>query len=303
MGIVYAGCFYVFIDPGQPAARFLQILSVCRPACLLTDKPEGLPAAPGVPVLRPAELLTQPENAPALAAVRAQALDIDPLYCNFTSGSTGVPKGVLVCHRSVLDFIGCFPELFSLGEDDVLANQAPFDFDVSVKDIYTAFKTGARLVLVPRKYFSIVTELLDYLCENRVTTLIWAVSALCLVTQFHGFDYRIPKDVRNVLFSGELMPARYLRQWQTALPQARFVNLYGPTEITCNCTYYRVSHAGGRSAPRARRVPARKTRADESAAQVDNLPGRGAGGRDFRRVRCGLRAGRSPLRGILGVMV
>ena len=104
MGIVYAGCFYVFIDPGQPAARFLQILSVCRPACLLTDKPEGLPAAPGVPVLRPAELLTQPENAPALAAVRAQALDIDPLYCNFTSGSTGVPKGVRVCHRSVLDF-------------------------------------------------------------------------------------------------------------------------------------------------------------------------------------------------------
>ena len=145
-------------------------------------------------------------------------------------------------HRSVIDFMNFFPELFDITGEDVLGNQAPFDFDVSVKDLYSAFKTGATLVLIPRKMFSVVTELLDYLCEHRVTTLIWAVSALCLVAQFRGFTYKVPESVNKVLFSGEQMPAKFLSQWQHYLPKAAFVNLYGPTEITCNCTYYRVDH-------------------------------------------------------------
>jgi D-alanine--poly(phosphoribitol) ligase subunit 1 len=242
MGIVYAGCFYVFIDPGQAPARLRQILKVCRPACILSDRPErllemGLESA----VLRVSDLLHSEINDDALRSVREQSLDIDPLYCNFTSGSTGIPKGVLVSHRSVIDFINYFPEMFNITEKDIIGNQAPFDFDVSVKDIYSSFKTGATLVLIPKRYFAMVTQLLDYLCDQHVTTLIWAVSALCLVTQFRGLAYKVPASVDKILFSGELMPVKYLRQWQQVLPDAVFVNLYGPTEITCNCTYYRIS--------------------------------------------------------------
>ena len=68
--------------------------------------------------------------------------------------------------------------------------------------------------------------------------MIWAVSALCLISTLHGLDYRTPETVRKVLFSGEVMPLKHLRQWMDKLPQAQFVNLYGPTEITCNCTYH-----------------------------------------------------------------
>ena len=130
-------------------------------------------------------------------------MDTLPLYCNFTSGSTGTPKGVLVSHRSVIDFIGEFTKLFNITEDDVIGNQAPWDFDVSVKDIYSGLMCGATVQIIPRKLFSFPTKLLDYLCEREVTTLIWAVSALCIITTLKGFEYRVPEKIRKVMFSGK----------------------------------------------------------------------------------------------------
>ena len=98
--------------------------------------------------------------------------------------------------------------------------QAPFDFDVSVKDIYSAVMTGAQLVLIPKEYFSTPPRLLDYLCERKVTTLTWAVSALTLVSSLKGLKYRIPEHVNKVMFSGEAMPPKQLKLWQEALPDA-----------------------------------------------------------------------------------
>lgn len=251
LGIVYAGGFYTFISPEQPPARIRQILNVLRVDRVICRKEAGDPKEAGGPErLREAgfsgellyfeDLSAHPERSGLLEEVREKAQDIDPLYCNFTSGSTGVPKGVLISHRSVIDFMNHFPGMFGITERDVIGNQAPFDFDVSVKDIYSSLKTGASLVIIPKKLFSIPARLLDYLCEYEVTTLIWAVSALCIITQLKGFSYRVPEKVNKVLFSGEAMPVKHLNQWREALPDAEFVNLYGPTEITCNCTYYRV---------------------------------------------------------------
>lgn len=241
MGIVYAGCFYVMVNPEHPASRIAQILSVTDARLVLTDeahmdklKESGYTRA----VHSIESLLGTPIRPGRLAQIRTGSVDTDPLYCNFTSGSTGVPKGVLVSHRSVIDFISYFTELFHITGEDVIGNQAPFDFDVSVKDIYSCFSTGAKLVIIPKKMFSIPVQLLDYLCEHKVTTLIWAVSALCMITTLKGFTYRVPQTVNKVLFSGEAMPVRHLNQWRKYLPDALYVNLYGPTEITCNCTYY-----------------------------------------------------------------
>lgn len=237
-GIVYAGCFYIMLNPQLPEARLKTILDTLESPCLLTDCEN----APLASTLCENSILIDDikENADyeLLNKIRAQQTDSDPLYALFTSGSTGVPKGVLVSHRNVIDFIDTFTQTFDIGEGDVIANQAPFDFDVSVKDIYSAVKTGAQLVIVPKELFSQPTELTVYLSKNKVTTLIWAVSALCLISTFHCLEYCRPDRINKILFSGEVMPVKHLKEWMNYYPGAVFVNLYGPTEITCNCTYH-----------------------------------------------------------------
>lgn len=244
MGAVKAGCFYVMLDPSQPAERINMILETLDAKLMVvsekTVKKQEKLGFSGT-VLTVEELLAGAPTQEAdrrLKQIRETALDIDPLYAIFTSGSTGVPKGVIVNHRSVIDFIDCFTEIFEIGSGDVIGNQAPFDFDVSVKDIYSTLKCGATLQIIPKQLFSFPTKLLDFLEERRVTTLIWAVSALCIVTTLNGFDYKVPGGIRKVIFSGEVMPVKHLNAWRKAYPAALFANVYGPTEITCNCTYY-----------------------------------------------------------------
>ncbi len=241
LGIAYAGGAYCLVNPELPRARLLQIQQVLEAGTVVTTAelaPYAAEIFPEAEILLISALKSAPVDEKALEALRQAAIDTDPLYINFTSGSTGIPKGILVSHRSVLDFISCFTELFHITAEDRIANQAPFDFDVSVKDIYSALKTGATLVIVPRRLFSAPIELIDFLCVHRVTTMIWAVSALCLISTFHGLDYKTPETVRKILFSGEVMPYKHLQNWKQHLPKAVFVNLYGPTEITCNCTYH-----------------------------------------------------------------
>lgn len=246
LGVVYAGDYYSVLDVRQPASRIRATCEKLNPLVILTDeanidKARDIFDGTGWQVALLASTFGTNPNEALLARRRAEAIDVDPLYVNFTSGSTGTPKGVVVSQRSVLDFIPVFCHTFGIDNHDVLANQAPFDFDVSVKDIYSALYTGARLAIVPREYFSVPTKLMDFLANEQVTTAIWAVSALCFVSIMRGFDYRVPTTINKVLFSGEIMPPKQLRIWQSYLPDATYVNLYGPTEITCNCTYFIVN--------------------------------------------------------------
>ena len=246
LGSAYAGKAYTQVNLRHPEARVRDIVETVSPCVIITDREhlESLPKDLGNPVFLIEDILggTFREEA-LLAAARASMIDLQPLYINFTSGSTGKPKGVVVGHRSVIDFITCFTEIFGITEEDVIANQAPFDFDVSVKDIYSGLFTGAAVHIIPTPYFMQPTMLMDFLCDRKVTVMIWAVSALCFITTMHGLDYRVPEHLRLIMFSGEVMPVKHLNRLLEHLPDVTYVNLYGPTEITCNCTYYIIDRA------------------------------------------------------------
>lgn len=236
---LYAGCFYSFFESSLPDSRIESMIETLQVSHIIAD-------------LRFAKKLEkfninthfvselESDCGQYTGQRRKNIIDTDAVYANFTSGSTGTPKAVAVSHRSVIDFIQCFVETFNIQADENIGNQAPFDFDVSVKDIFSAVFTGATVHLIPKMFFSFPQKLLDYLEEREISTIIWAVSALCLITTLNGFSYKIPSKIRKVMFSGEVMPVKHLRLWQKAIPDAEYVNLYGPTEITCNCTYHRI---------------------------------------------------------------
>lgn len=241
-GIVYAGCFYVLLDTKQPKTRLDHILNTLNVNMLITSSlyERNLKrlefTGDAIQLENLEEQNTIDES--ILQKIRNQALDTDPLYGIFTSGSTGIPKGVIVAHRSVIDFINVFTKTFDITSEDVIGNQAPWDFDVSVKDIYSTIATGATMQIIPKQFFSFPTKLIDFLCKREVTTIIWAVSAVCIISTLKGFEYKVPTKLKKVMFSGEVMPVKQLNIWKEYLPEAMYVNLYGPTEITCNCTYH-----------------------------------------------------------------
>lgn len=241
-GIAYSGNYYTFLDTKQPTERIMRILSRLKAKLVLTDKrhyAKALSVLGNYPVVCMEEIPEQmeKEDFDRLESIRKGFICTDPLYINFTSGTTGEPKGVAVSHLSVIDFIDVFTETFDITSDEVIGNQAPFDFDVSVKDIFSCAATGASLVIIPRDYFWKPKEIMDYITEYKVTTIIWAVSAMCFLSTLKAFDYKVPA-IRKIMFSGEVMPPNHLKIWRKYLPEAIYVNLYGPTEVTCNCTYY-----------------------------------------------------------------
>ena len=207
-GTVYAGGFYSVIDTRHPASRVQAICETLQPALVIADE-EHAERAHELFDESPWELVmledarAQATDAQALAAVRAQAQDIDPLYAIFTSGSTGTPKGVLVSHRSVLDFVPAFDAAVGITEDDIHGNQAPFDYDASVKDVYSSIRCGSTVQIIPRSYFVKPTQLMDYLADHECTTLVWAVGAMSFASVMNAFDYRVPTSVNKVLFSGD----------------------------------------------------------------------------------------------------
>ncbi len=248
MGAAYSCNFYSPIDVDMPGSRVNKILEVLEPAVVITTgalrevfsaydyKGDFLLLED---VVTEDAAAAEPAREAALEAARKRGIDTDLLYVLFTSGSTGVPKGVTINHRAVIDYIDWVTETFAITEKDSFGNQAPFYFDNSILDIYSTLKTGATTYIIPKTLFAQPVPLLEYLKEKKINTIFWVPSALIVVAKLKAFkNVDLSDTLRRVLFCGEVMPNKQLNVWRKFLPDVQYANLYGPTEITDACTYY-----------------------------------------------------------------
>lgn len=242
-GILYSGNYYTPTDVKFPFEKAASIIKCLLPELIITDRLNGK------------KLTENGVNADKILYVEdvdfhfhshynnsrqlnSQIIDTDLAYVFFTSGSTGVPKGVAITHRSIIDYIDWAGEKFDVTGETKIANQAPFYFDNSILDIYLCMSHGAQLYITPEIYFSFTAKLLEYIKENEINFIFWVPSALISVAN-SGLLERIDcSSIKKVLFCGEVMPNRHLNYWRRLLPDALYANLYGPTEITDVCSCY-----------------------------------------------------------------
>lgn len=242
MGVALSGNYYTVIDTKMPQNRIEKILDTFEPEVIIVDKKNTKKAAElNRDIIVYEDVAGQElsdDDRTKVTAAESRIIDTDILYVLFTSGSTGIPKGVIITHRSVIDYTEWVGETFDLDNSTVIGNQAPFYFDNSVLDIYSTIRNGATLHVIPQMMYSFPIRLLEYIRDNAINTIFWVPTVLSRVADLELLDKCEIDCLKKVLFAGEVMPARQLNAWMRRLPDATFANLYGPTEITVDCTCY-----------------------------------------------------------------
>lgn len=248
-GALRLGAAYVPIDPASPLRRAALIAADCDVAALVVDAPlrahlaEARDGAP-IPLLR----VDLPWNgvawddlspSPPERGPRVAVGDDDLAYVLYTSGSTGRPKGVALSHRNALSFVHGMVELLEPSPNDRLSNHAPFHFDLSVLDLYVSLAAGATVIMVPEGTAYAPRQLVELVAAERITIWYSVPSALGLMLEHGGLADEPPPSLRAILFAGEPFPLAPLRRLRGAFPNARLVNLYGPTETNV-CTLHEV---------------------------------------------------------------
>ena len=246
LGILYTGNCYSNLDIKSPPQRLKNMLQNLGDGLIITTAAQlktlrSLDVAENrILLLEEALLPTANYDNAALLTRLHQVIDTDPVYIIYTSGSTGVPKGVVIPHRGIIDYIDWARKTYPIGQNDVIGNQAPFFFDNSTLDIYLCLACGATLTLIPEDLFAYPVKLIEFVRQAGVTTFFWVPSVMTNVANFKILEAAERPPFNNILFAGEVMPTRTLNYWRRHYPDALFSNLYGPTEITVDCTYYTV---------------------------------------------------------------
>ncbi|EAH9285280.1 amino acid adenylation domain-containing protein [Campylobacter upsaliensis] len=237
-GVAKSGNFYTLLDEKMPLERIEKIIKVLKPKAFITSKSLNLKL--DLPTLYTEDFESYERDEEALIKARLKHIDTNLLYVFFTSGSTGLPKGVSISHKSVIDYAFWVSEEFELDENEIIANQAPLYFDNSILDIFPTIKEGGSVHLVPNSLFAFPLKVLEYLENEGVNTIFWVPSVLIYFANTQALEKFKLEKLKKVLFCGEIMPNKQLNYWRTHLPHTLFANLYGPTEITDVCCFYKV---------------------------------------------------------------
>lgn len=256
IGIIHTGNFYMNLDVKYPEERLGNIFKVVQPSCIVTSskyKPLVERIAPSMPLIVVDELVDfNIENSFKRELMHRLELMIDTdLLCIInTSGSTGTPKSVALTHRGFFDYVRCTSETWNLTNDEIIGSMAPIGFDHFSFELCMLMAKAATLVVIPDHFNMFPVKILNLMNEHKVTFIFWVPTIMVNIANM-GLLEKIPMPtIKHIWFAGEVFPTNKFNVWYRAFPKTvQFVNLYGPCEITVDCTWFECTHVMDETKP------------------------------------------------------
>lgn len=262
LGIMYSSNPFMNLDVKTPKERIMNIFELVRPAAVVTSKKFSKALLDiSVPVILIDELNWNDleSDVATLRSRRRQLIDADPFCLINTSGSTGTPKGVVLNHRSFFDFMAVSNERFRFDGSEILGSLSPVVFDIYDFELCMLMVNGSQLVLLDAMLASFPARLLEKMVDAHVNFIFWVPSIMVNIANMGLLDKIKLPDLKLVWFAGEVFPTKQFLVWYDKLPNTIFANLYGPIEITLDCTYYVVETRPVESEPLPIGIPYRNT--------------------------------------------
>lgn len=260
LGILKSGAAYIPLDPKIPQDRLIKIIKDSNPKAIICDDStmQGAISLRHLLVDHPYFLISMDSHN---ESVNSGELEIffedvysslpvhhlltgspdDVGYILYTSGSTGNPKGVMVTHKNIRNYIDWAVEYFNITTNDRILGTAPLYFDMSTFDIFCALSAGATLYLATENKLLFPTHLAQFIEDNQINLWKGVSSLLMYMCRAGVVRPERMESLETVIFAGEPLAAKYLAQWMEAIPQAAFYNGYGPTEATGVSLCYHVT--------------------------------------------------------------
>lgn len=262
LGILYSSNPFMNLDIKTPKERIMNIFELVKPAAVITNK-KYLKAFSDVTV--PIVLIDEIEwdtvnvEEQVLHSRRARLIDTDPFCLINTSGSTGTPKGVVLNHRSFFDFLAVSKERFCFDGSEIIGSLSPVVFDIYDFELCMLMINGSQLVLLDAMLGAFPARLLETLAKAHVNFIFWVPSIMVNIANMGLLDKIDIPDLKLVWFAGEVFPTKQFLVWYDRLQNTTFANLYGPIEITLDCTYYVVEERPIESEPLPIGIPYHNT--------------------------------------------
>lgn len=243
LGIIYSGNFYMNLDIKTPAERICNILKLVEPRFIISTSKQIKSIEAIIPDTIGVILLDSDEtkvcfDAGYVLERLSPIIDTDPSCIINTSGSTGTPKGVVLNHKSFFDFIEWAIDTFKFEDDLVMGSLSPIVFDIYSFELCMLMAKASTLVVLPGNLAAFPAKILDLLEKHKVNFLFWVPTIMVNIANMDLLNTYKLDSLKTVWFAGEVFPTKQFNYWHHHLPQTTFANLYGPIEITLDCTYY-----------------------------------------------------------------